>query len=230
MGPVKRFLGMDIIPPHLSMIHISDSNYVKRILAKFNMEFCNPAKTPFEAQTALTKTSPDDEATDAEQYRAITGAIMHLAVYIRPDIMYTASKLAQFKAIRQCNITVQQNISSDTSKEEDQIITYQLPPSSSSPSRSNGPVGYSDASCAADPDDRNEEASLEVDGRGGSLSTSFRDCSLGLGEAGAARFESLGRLSGVRGRRRDGGSEEIGLIRRNFYLTFCMSGRIFSII
>jgi hypothetical protein len=98
MGPVTRFLGIDILRPNLSTLYISHTNYAKRILAKFNMEFCNPAKTPFETQTTLTKTSPDDEPTDAEHYRAITGSIMHLAVYSRPDIMYAASKLAQFNS------------------------------------------------------------------------------------------------------------------------------------
>jgi hypothetical protein len=48
---------MDIIRPNLSTLHISHNNYAKRILAKFNLEFCNPAKTPFEAQTALTNFS-----------------------------------------------------------------------------------------------------------------------------------------------------------------------------
>jgi hypothetical protein len=153
MGPVTRFLGMYIIRPNLSTLHISHTNYTKRILAKFNMEFCNPAKTPFET---LTKTSPDDEPTDAEQYRAITGSIMHLAVYSRPDIMYAASKLAQFNS----NPSMQhyraaKHLLRNIQGTKDQVITYQSPPSSlPSHSRSNGPTGYSDASFAADPDDR----------------------------------------------------------------------------
>jgi hypothetical protein len=46
MGPVKRFLGMDIIRHNTFTIHVSHHNYAQRIAMKFNMQDCNPAKTP----------------------------------------------------------------------------------------------------------------------------------------------------------------------------------------
>lgn len=48
MGPVQRFLGIDMIPPNMHTLHISHRNYAERILTKFDMQACNPAKTPFE--------------------------------------------------------------------------------------------------------------------------------------------------------------------------------------
>jgi ribonuclease HI len=67
--------------------------------------------------------------------------------------MYAASKLAQFNS----NPSMQhyraaKHLLRYIQGTKDQIITYQSPPSSTS--RSNGPIGYSDASFAADPDDR----------------------------------------------------------------------------
>jgi hypothetical protein len=97
MGPVKGFLGMDIIRPQPHIIHISHRNSAQRILAKFDMETYNPTRVPFESIVPV-KTAPGDQPTDVEQFRAITGSIIYLAVYTRPDIMFAASKLAQFNS------------------------------------------------------------------------------------------------------------------------------------
>jgi hypothetical protein len=150
MGPVKRFLGMDIIRPHLHTIHVSHRNYAQRILAKFDMETCNPARTPFESIVSA-KTAPGDQPTDAEQFRAITGSIMHLAVYTRPDIMFAASKLAQFNS----NPSMQhyraaKHLLRYIQGTKDLVITFYRSPSFPA----SVPTGFSDASFAADPDDR----------------------------------------------------------------------------
>jgi hypothetical protein len=74
---------------------------------------------------------------------------MHLAVYSRPDTMYAASKLAQFNS----NPSMQhyraaKHLLRYIQGTKDQMITYQ------GSSSLNEPIGYSDASFAADPDDR----------------------------------------------------------------------------
>jgi hypothetical protein len=154
MGPVKRFLGMDIIRPDLHTIHISHRNYAQRILAKFDMETYNPTRTPFES-IVPAKTAPGDQPTDAEQFRAITGSIIHLAVYTRPDIMFAASKLAQFNS----NPSMQhyraaKHLLRYIQGTKDLVITFCRSPSSASASSLSVPLGFSDASFAADPDDR----------------------------------------------------------------------------
>jgi hypothetical protein len=97
MGPIKHFLGMDIIRPNLHTIHVSHRNYAQRILAKFDVQNCNPTRTPFESIIPAKK-ALGDQPTDAEQFHAITGSIMHLTFYTHPDIMFASSKLAQFNS------------------------------------------------------------------------------------------------------------------------------------
>jgi ribonuclease HI len=148
MGPVKRFLGMDIIRPDLHTIYVSHRNYAQRILAKFSMQDCNPVKTPFESQSVLSKTADGDEPIDSEEYRSITGSIMHLAVYTRPDIMFAASKLAQFNS----NPSMQhyraaKHLLRYIQGTKDFVLTFMH-------TDNLAPLGYCDASFAADPDDR----------------------------------------------------------------------------
>jgi hypothetical protein len=138
---------MDIIRPQLHTIHIPHRNYVQHILAKFDMETCNPIRTPFES-IVPAKTAPGDQPADAEQFRAITGSIMHLAVYTRPDIMFAASKLAQFNS----NPSMQhyhaaKHLLRYIQGTKEFAITFYKSPSASVP------TGFSDASFAADPDD-----------------------------------------------------------------------------
>jgi histone deacetylase 1/2 len=96
LGPVKRFLGIEVHRPTLHTITINQSQYIDRLLIKFNMSSCNPAKTPLDPSIELRKASPDEEVVDGELYRSIVGSIMHLAVFSRPDIMYAVSKLSQY--------------------------------------------------------------------------------------------------------------------------------------
>jgi hypothetical protein len=149
MGPVKRFLSMDIIRPNSFTIHVSHQNYVQRILTKFNMQNCNPAKTPCDSQSIPPKTVDGDEPTDAEEYRSITGSIMHLAVYTRPDIMFATSKLAQFND----NPSVQhyhaaKHLLRYIQGTKHFVLTY------TTTLNPFAPIGFCDASYAADPDDR----------------------------------------------------------------------------
>src|ERR1700721_3425131 len=49
LGIVKKFLSLDInwtTSTTQRSVHISQANYVRKVLKRFNMDGCNPAKTP----------------------------------------------------------------------------------------------------------------------------------------------------------------------------------------
>ena len=151
LGPVKKFLGIDIHRPDpTGPITISQSTYARRLLHKYNMHNCNPAKTPFENQVQLHKRLETEEAFDPEQYRQIVGSLMHLAIISRPDLAYSVSKLAQFNSDPSVlHYRAAKHVLRYIQGTKDYAIHY-----SSSNTSSPSLHGYSDASYASDPDDR----------------------------------------------------------------------------
>ena len=53
LGPVKLFLGLNISRPTLDRIFLSQTSYIERILEKFGMSTCNPAKSPLESSNIV---------------------------------------------------------------------------------------------------------------------------------------------------------------------------------
>jgi len=157
LGPVKRFLGLDVHrPTPTGPIYISQSTYSRKVLHRFGMEKCNPAKTPFSNSSQLHRKTDDEEPANAQLYSEIIGSIGHLSNYTRPDLAFTVSKLSQYLSnpsiihmqaakhvLRYIQGTLDYGICFSTSSES--------PPDSFPISI---PFGFSDASHAADPDDR----------------------------------------------------------------------------
>ena len=97
LGPVKRFLSLDIYRPDpRGDIYISQGTYIRRILQRFDMQDANPVKTPTLSSVKLHKRKDDEDAADAELFRQIVGSCMHASVYIRTDIAYIVNKLSQY--------------------------------------------------------------------------------------------------------------------------------------
>ena len=97
LGSVKRFLGMDVYrPTPTGPIYLSQSTYARKILHRFRMQNCNPAKTPFSDTTQLHKRLDDEEPADERLYREMIGSIGFLPMYTRPDLAFAVSKLSQY--------------------------------------------------------------------------------------------------------------------------------------
>ncbi|GBO12995.1 Retrovirus-related Pol polyprotein from transposon TNT 1-94 [Araneus ventricosus] len=91
-GIVKSFLGIEFNRTN-NKITMSQSNYIKELLERYNMLECNTASTPMALGTKLcTATTPDDKLP----YRELIGSLNYLAVCTRPDIAYSISKLSQY--------------------------------------------------------------------------------------------------------------------------------------
>ena len=84
LGPVKKFLGLDIYrPTPTGPVYLSQSTYARKMLHKFDMTNYNPVKSPCESSAQLYKRLPDEESTNDELYRQMIGSFMFLAQYTR---------------------------------------------------------------------------------------------------------------------------------------------------
>ena len=96
-GPISSFLGLNVIRTS-DYIAINQTGYIDRMLERFQMVNCKPAKTPLHPSLPLRKATPTDKRTDQKSYQELTGSLNHAAVFSRPDIAYAASKLSQFNS------------------------------------------------------------------------------------------------------------------------------------
>ena len=112
LGEAQFILGLQI---HRDRAHrrlsLSQSQYVKSLLSRFNMQECKPASTPMstgiklrrvEQSTAVVEEAKE-QADGAQQddldevpYAQAVGALMYTAMGTRPDILYSTTALSQF--------------------------------------------------------------------------------------------------------------------------------------
>jgi Reverse transcriptase (RNA-dependent DNA polymerase)/Integrase core domain/gag-polypeptide of LTR copia-type len=149
LGPVKKFLGLDIHrPTPTGPIYLSQSTYARKMLHKFNMANCNPVKSPCEPSVQLHKRESDEESADGELYRQMIGSLMFLAQYTRSDIAFEVSCLSQFNKDPSIHhLRAAKHLMRYIQGTKDFATVF------------NGdgdthPIGYSDASYANNPDDR----------------------------------------------------------------------------
>lgn len=95
MGPMREFLGMEIIRDALAnTITISQASYVRSILERFGMAESHAVATPLDTNVKLSKA--ETQSTIKYPYQEAIGSLMWLAVISRPDIAFAVQTLAQF--------------------------------------------------------------------------------------------------------------------------------------
>ncbi|ESW98399.1 Polyprotein (gag/pol) of Ty1/Copia retrotransposon [Ogataea parapolymorpha DL-1] len=94
LGPVQRFLGMDITQTS-SQVHLSLHSYIFQLLQHTGMLDCNPVHIPFASSTYLMDSSPLD-GSDITEYRSLVGKLLFAANTGRPDISYAVSYLSRY--------------------------------------------------------------------------------------------------------------------------------------
>jgi Reverse transcriptase (RNA-dependent DNA polymerase) len=99
LGLISRFLSLNIVRKGLhGEIHISQADYIRRILKRFHMMDCNSVKMPAIAGMKLHIREEGEPTANANLYRQMVGSMMHADVYTRPDIAFVANKLSQCNA------------------------------------------------------------------------------------------------------------------------------------
>uniref|UniRef100_A0A251S554 Putative reverse transcriptase, RNA-dependent DNA polymerase n=1 Tax=Helianthus annuus TaxID=4232 RepID=A0A251S554_HELAN len=93
MGTLHYFLGMEVTFNNGNII-LSQHQYAKGLLDRFNMSNCTTLSTPMEYGLRLSKQDMDDDV-DSNLYRRLVGSLMYLT-NTRPDIMFAVNKISQF--------------------------------------------------------------------------------------------------------------------------------------
>lgn len=92
LGDAQQVLGMRIRRKKNELL-LDQTQYIDKILERFNMSDAKPCATPAEPGISLLKANKED---DSYPYRELTGCLMYLAMTCRPDIGHIASVLSQY--------------------------------------------------------------------------------------------------------------------------------------
>lgn len=87
------FLGLEIRQHTDYSVHINQSTYIAKILAKFNMSDAVPVSTPAETTTPVGV--QDGQTVVTYPFREAVGSLMYLAVATRPDIAFAISSVSR---------------------------------------------------------------------------------------------------------------------------------------
>jgi hypothetical protein len=102
LGPVHWLLGIKVTRDRKARsLSLSQSSYIKAILARFSLDDAKPYDTPMMPGASYSKkdspTSPTELARMQKvPYREAIGSLMYASVATRPDITFAVSTLSQF--------------------------------------------------------------------------------------------------------------------------------------
>lgn len=100
-GELHWFLGMEITREK-DVVEVRQTQYVKNLLAKYEMTECRAVATPGVEKESLSKESCPVDGSEEQvkmkkvDYRGVVGGLLYLAVYTRPDIAFAVGALSQF--------------------------------------------------------------------------------------------------------------------------------------
>lgn len=97
LGPVKRFLGLEIERTPNGDITLGQRRYIDSVLKKFGLDKANGISTPMDTRIRLDQT--DHAVTvDTELYLSIVGSLMYAALGTRPDIALAVAALSRYNS------------------------------------------------------------------------------------------------------------------------------------
>ena len=98
LGEISHYLGMEINHSVGDKITLTQSVYIRKILARFGMQGCKTASIPIDlgvANSLLPFAGQADHGTIV-WYQSVTGSVMWPAVHTRPDIAYAVGVLSRY--------------------------------------------------------------------------------------------------------------------------------------
>jgi len=102
LGAAKQILGMRIIrDKDKGILKLSQTEYIKKVLNRFNMENAKPVSTPLWNHFKLSKdqspkTALECEYMDKIPYASAIGSLMYVIVCTRPDIAYAVGVVSRY--------------------------------------------------------------------------------------------------------------------------------------
>lgn len=104
LGPANKILGMQIHRDRNNRkIWLSQKNYLRKILQRFNMQDCKPISTPLPINFKLSSSMcPSNEAERKEMsrvpYASAVGSLMFAMICTRPDIAQAVGAVSRYMA------------------------------------------------------------------------------------------------------------------------------------
>jgi hypothetical protein len=97
LGEIRQLLGMEITRHSDGSIFLSQTQYITKILERFQMHNSNPVTTPMDSHVKLTKTPDSENYPEIKRvYQNMVGSLMYAAISTRPDISFAVQTLSQF--------------------------------------------------------------------------------------------------------------------------------------
>ena len=102
LGAAKQILGMRIIRDKANgTLKLSQSEYVKKVLSRFNMNEAKPVSTPLGSHFKLSKeqspkTKEERDHMSKVPYASVIGSLMYAMVCTRPDIAHLVGVVSIF--------------------------------------------------------------------------------------------------------------------------------------
>jgi len=152
LGPLNWYLNMKIEQDiSNNTVTISQTQYIDKILTRFEMTNCKPLTTPLGTFKLTAEQCPQSEREKLEMrnkpYRELIGSLIYLAQGTRPDIMMAVSTLSKFfnnPGIEHWKAA--KRLLKYLKRTKDLKLTF---------CKTKNPlIGYADASHAMDPDSR----------------------------------------------------------------------------
>src|SRR5579871_6252261 len=92
------FLGIQVRRNRqIRTIHLDQTQYILKILKKFELQDSKPTGIPLETRIKLTK-SKDQESFDPLKYQSTVRSLMYAMVRTRPDIAFAVVTVSQFNS------------------------------------------------------------------------------------------------------------------------------------
>lgn len=104
LGPANKILGMQIHQDRKDRkIWLSQRNYLRKVLWRFNMQDCKPISTPLPINYKLSSSmNPSNEAERMEMsrvpYASVVGSLMYAMICTRLDIAQAVGAVGRFMA------------------------------------------------------------------------------------------------------------------------------------
>ena len=100
MGPVRRFLGINITrDKKAGILQLDQKDYIEALLKKFNMYECNGSTTPMDPGITLCTAKPPKSQAETQfiaaiPYQNAVGILLYIYLATRPDLSYAVSTVS----------------------------------------------------------------------------------------------------------------------------------------
>ena len=95
LGPIKTYLGIDIIQEKDSII-LNQKEYIEKVLKRFNSYELNPNSILMNPKFNRESSKETAKIEDIKWYQSVIGSLLYASLFTRPDITFTVNTLGRY--------------------------------------------------------------------------------------------------------------------------------------